>query len=93
MFENVPPTYTVGPETTISCTLPSEFGFQLVARPVEASTAAIRFLACPPMLVKSPPGYTVEPETATAKTSELGFGIQLVASPVVASSAAKLLRA
>src|SRR6059036_3022945 len=71
----------------------SGFGSQEVASPVVASSAAMWFRACPPMLVKNPPAYTVVPLTASAQTPWLfGSGLQEVASPVVASSAARLFR-
>ena len=34
---------------------PLALGFQAVAMPLEASSAAMLFRACPPMLVKPPP--------------------------------------
>src|SRR5213592_4711948 len=73
----------------------SGFGSQGVASPVVASSAAMWFRACPPMLVKYPPAYTVVPLTARAPTGTgppYAFGSQEVASPVVASSAAMLFR-
>src|SRR5882672_1673894 len=72
--------------------LPLALGFQLVARPVAESIAAIRLRACPPMLAKPPPAYTLEPLTAMAMTEPSGLGFHVVARPVVASSAAILLR-
>ena len=70
------------------------FGFQAEASPVEASSAAMRFRFCPPMVVKSPPAYTVEPLTASARTVEyaVAFGSHALARPVVALSAAMVLR-
>ena len=43
-------------------------GFQAVASPVVASSAAIRFRDCPPIVVKSPPAYAVLPLTANFRT-------------------------
>src|SRR5437870_2360024 len=52
------------------------FGFQVVAAPVVASSAAIPLRASPPMLVKPPPAYTVEPLTARASTKLFALGLQ-----------------
>ena len=48
------------------------FGFQAVAWPVVASSAAILLRLAPPTLLNSPATYTVEPETASASTAAVG---------------------
>src|SRR5213594_1650833 len=96
MLVKYPPAYTVVPLTAKASTdlrtAPYAFGSQEVASPVVASSAAMLFRDCPPMLVKYPPTYTVVPLTARAATRRFAFGSQEVASPVVASSAAMLFR-
>ena len=55
MLVNSPPAYTVAPLTTRDQTVKFALGFQAVATPVEASSAAMQFLGWPPMKVKIPP--------------------------------------
>jgi hypothetical protein len=84
--------YTVEPDTAKARTVPQEPGFQAVARPVLASTAAISPRGRPPIELNSPATYTVEPKMASAKTAPLASGFQGVARPVLVSTAAMWLR-
>src|SRR3990172_5751089 len=91
MIVNAPPAYTTDPEMTRALTVLLAPGFQAVASPVVALSAAMKFRACPPMLVNVPPTYTLEPETAIASRLPLvALGFQLVALPIVALRAAIL---
>src|SRR5947199_116543 len=95
MLEKRPPAYTVEPLTARALTPEPgslAFGFQAVAVPVTASSAALLLRACPPMLVKSPPAYTAEPLTAGVWTCERAFGFHAVAAMVTESSAVMLMR-
>ena len=88
MVPNVPPAYSVPPFRASAYTSRFAVGFQAVASPVVASSAAMRLRACPPMFLNCPATYTVAPFTANARTSRSAAGSQDVASPVVASRAA-----
>src|SRR5437867_10775660 len=94
MKVNCPPAYTVPPLTANAFTAapPKALGFQAVAVPVAASSAAIWFRDCPPITEKPPPAYTVPSLTASVDTMPLQVGFQAVADPVTASSAAIRLR-
>src|SRR4051812_49761408 len=104
MRSNSPPAYTLRPETARAVTTPESplstaFGFQAVAAPVRALSAAMAQRRRPPILVKSPPAYTVAPDSASARTlvgpGEIvssASGFQPSAAPVRASTAARPLR-
>src|SRR5262249_58744005 len=78
-----PPAYTVVPETARDSTVPLASGFQGVALFVSivASSAAIRFRACPPTAVKAPAAYTRLPDTARAETVPFPSGFQAETRP------------
>jgi hypothetical protein len=65
-------------------------GFQDVAAPVDASTAAMLLRSCPPMLVNEPPTNSVLPLSAMASTQPNRFGLALkgLTAPVPVSIAA-----
>jgi hypothetical protein len=93
MAVKLPPAYTVLSLTHSAYTVPVfAFGFHGVARPLDASSAAMRLRGCPPMVAKYPPTYTVFPLTASAFIPPGESGFQAVASPLAASSAAMQLR-
>ena len=69
------------------------FGLNESARPVVASSRAMRLRVCPPMLVKKPPAKILPSAcTAIERTASFAFGLNESARPVVASSRAMRLR-
>src|SRR5205809_1077816 len=88
-----PATYSLEPESASAATVPSGAGFQPVAAPVPASSAARLLRACPPTDVNEPPTYSVVPVAARAFTGPLGTGFQAVAAPVAPFRAARPARA
>ena len=75
--------------TAMESTWPFAFGLKESARPVMASSRAMRLRVCPPMLVKPPPAKILPSAwTAIVSTSLFAFGLKVMSSvPSVLSRA------